>query len=165
MAFPNKPHRRINYNYLARLDEALELVGHSARDIPITTLRSPWPVIKQYIEDNLKLRVCGWCKLPKAASEMAPSSSMCLQHFDQLQSNKAERLNIANRTHDSIKSRRKSSKYVEGMLDLLRQHSDQETEPVDVSMPEQPRKPTAWDILERASVRSTGNADTKKNQV
>jgi len=79
---------------------------------------------------------------------------MCLRHFEQLQSNKAERFNMANRTHDSIQSHRKSSKYVEGMLDLLRQHSEQEAEPVDVSMPEQPRKPTVFDILDRADVRS-----------
>jgi hypothetical protein len=161
MAFPNKPHRRINYNYLARLDEALELVGHSVRDIPITILRSPWPEIKQYIEDNLELRVCGWCKLPKAASEMAPSSNMCLRHFDQLQNNKEQRLNIASRTHAGIKSHRKSSKFVEGMLDLARQHSEQETEPLDISMPEQPSKPTAWDILDRAGVRSKDNVEKK----
>jgi len=161
MAFPNKTGRRVNYKYLARLDEALELVGHKAKDIPVHILRSPWPVIKDYIEDYLKLRVCSWCKLPKPADQMAPVSSMCKYHFDMLQNNKEARLNLTNRTHDGIRARRKASKYVEAMQDLLHPASEPENGNVGPSIREEARKPTAFDILDRADVRTNSHEDTK----
>jgi hypothetical protein len=86
---------------------------------------------------------------------------MCQYHFDQLQSNKEERLNIGNRTRDSIRSRRKSSKFVEAMQDQLARAADQESEYVGPSIAEQPSKPAAWDILDRASVRSKDNGEKK----
>jgi len=86
---------------------------------------------------------------------------MCLEHFEMLQNNKEARLNLTNRTQDGIRSHRKASKYVEAMLDQLRDPTEPENGHVAVSIGEPPTKPTALDILDRADVRTISHETTK----
>jgi len=160
MAFPNRPHRRVNYNYLAKLDEALEQLGWSTNNIPTHVLRSPWPIIKDFLQDQLHLRVCAWCKLPLPESQMCATTNMCHTHRAQLEDTQFKRRSNQTSTQRSIKAKRANSRLVLGMQDLLRPHSEPESEPLDGSMPEQSSKlPTgssALDILDRASRRPDG---------
>jgi len=161
MAFPNKPQRRVNYRYLTKLSDALEDLGHSIKDVPWPTLRSPWPVIKEYLEDRLELRVCGWCKLPLPEDKMDPHSSMCKEHIEQLRMTKERRHNLGNRTYDNvtrgIRVRFNRTPFVQAMQEQAKTDS----EPLAASIPEPPRKSSVLDILERSEVRSTGDESKK----
>jgi hypothetical protein len=163
MAFPNKPHRRVNYKYLSKLSDALEELGHNIREVPTKVLRSPWPDIKAFLEDELNLRVCGWCKIPLPQHMMAPASSMCVTHLEQLQISHERRIDSGEYTYQGIRSSSRNTPFVQAMRQQLREAREQDSPPLDLSMPEPPRKSSVSDILERAEVRSPGNADTKKD--
>lgn len=159
MAFPNKPHRRVNYKYLSKLSDALEELGHTIKDVPWPTLRSPWPVIKDYLEDNLNLRVCGWCKIPLPEHMMAPGSSMCTYHLEQLQRAHERRADLGGNTYAGIVSGKRRTPFVRAMQERIQP----DFEPLDLSMPERSRKPSVMDILERSEVRSPHGTGTKKD--
>lgn len=79
MAFPNRRNRRVNWDYICRLCDQLERLGHSADEVPEHILRSPWPEIREYLMHNMQLQVCAWCKMPKTTAEMG-NGQLCIEH-------------------------------------------------------------------------------------
>jgi hypothetical protein len=100
MAFPNRPNRRVNWDYVCRLCEEVERLGYQQEDIPDHILRSPWPVIRDHIVSTLHLQVCTWCKLPKSDAEMG-TGRLCLEHQDIMQEHISKR-----RGHASTRTKR-----------------------------------------------------------
>lgn len=100
MAFPNRRNRRVNWNYVCRLCDELERLGHSVDEVPERVLRSPWPEIREYLMHNLKLQVCAWCKMPKAPEEMG-NGHLCIEHEATMQEHISSR-----RTVSSIRNQR-----------------------------------------------------------
>jgi hypothetical protein len=73
--------RRINYGYLARLEERLQEFGHTLKDWPDYVIEQTWNVHKDYIKEEYGLNYCMRCHLPVHEEDMDTEySDTCLQH-------------------------------------------------------------------------------------
>jgi len=75
--------RRINYAYLARLEDRLTELGHTITEWDDELIEQTWPAHRDYMKDTLQLDYCVRCHLPIPHEDVAEGfKDMCNAHAE-----------------------------------------------------------------------------------
>jgi hypothetical protein len=77
--------RRVNYRYLARLQERLLMLGYDIKDWPLHITEATWDHHRDYIKSELHLSYCVRCKLPILLEDCDDAfTDICKTHAETL---------------------------------------------------------------------------------
>jgi hypothetical protein len=149
--------RRINYGYLARLEERLQEFGHTLKDWPDYVIEQTWNVHKDYIKEEYGLDYCMRCHLPIRSNELDTEyNDTCLEHGQSAREALAARRDKKHSAYiDKASKRIDPTKIDSRVLSILHHAQVNETNRLNAPLPPAtPRKP--FDIakfLETATTR------------
>jgi hypothetical protein len=83
----SKRSRRLNYQYLTKLSDRLETLGHSMQyEIPMDIIEAQWYQQRDWMKNELGLEYCVRCKLPISREDSA-GADLCLEHSESIRRN------------------------------------------------------------------------------